>query len=282
MMHVDARGRERARVVGIVDRPDAHAQTRRRALASIAVAARGERGRDVGVEPRVAVLGRDRAAARDLPGRASATRWSTVPGARTSRARSTAPRSNDETITIAASVTQYATTASIVARITEPSRSASGSHGRHFTSTFTTRPRHASNASARVGDVGPAGAQLGERQLRDRPDTLDVRVMVTIKHAVGAAAHVELDTVGAELARPGERRDRVLGRDLGRRTAVTEHEWPTTHRGQPTKGRVRELPETRSTLYRVRPDQTPCNGRCSDIACCRRQLPGQPTSRESS
>ena len=34
-------------------------------------------------------------------------------------------------------------------------------------------------------------------------------------------------------------------------------------------------PETRSTFDRVRPDQTPCIAGCTDVACERRQLPGQ-------
>ena len=49
------------------------------------------------------------------------------------------------------------------------------------------------------------------------------------EHAVGGAAHVELDAVGAELAGLGERREGVLGPGV-RRAPVAEDERTIGHR----------------------------------------------------
>ena len=172
----------------------------------------------------------------------------------------------------------------MVARITEPSTSASGSHGRHFTSAFTTNPRHASSASSSVASCGRAARQLGERDRSDEPDAADLGIVVHDEHAVGGAPHVELDTVGTELtsARP-ERVDRVLRGD-GRRAAVTQYERAGSHRLSHYEARVKSwgnerrarIPETRSTYQGERPDQTPCKGRGPGIACRTQQVPVSP------
>ena len=185
---------------------DAHAA--RRARPRCRSAPRRERGADVGVQPRVPVLGRrlrrggDVLAAREPPGRDLRRR---APGTRSTaleverRDRPRRRRARDDRVDA-----WHARRARSV--------SASGSHGRHLISTFTISPRHASSASASVGIVGPGRAQRGERHVDDDAEALDLGIVVHDEHAVGGAAHVELHPVGAQLARQRERGEGVLGR----------------------------------------------------------------------
>ena len=159
---VGAVGGERARRLRIVDRPHAHEQTGlvrgrdpRRA---------GDEGGDhVGVEPYVPVRGRERGRRGDVlavrePRRSRAR----APG----RARGRRRRGRT---TRRSAARRAPRTASTVARITEPSVSASGSHGRHFTSAFTTSPEHAASASSSVARSGLTSRSAARRSAAIRP-----------------------------------------------------------------------------------------------------------------
>ena len=260
-------------VVGIVDRPHAHPQSggvRRRDP----VGSGRERGSDVGVQPRVTV--RRPRCARPRP-----TSCPCVSHAgREVRARTRArdrPRRDRTTTRSIGPRRRARDDASIVARITEPSWSASGSHGRHFTSTFTTSPRQRLErfAEGRERRAAPRAAR--------RTSAPPIAPTPRDRRGRGARS-ARRRRCAARRARLRRRRARAPARTRRRCSPAR----PRTRRGDRARAvdaaivaeqprRTATIPETRSTSRRVRPAQTPCNGRSSDIACCTRQVPGQLT-----
>src|SRR6202044_119895 len=76
-------------------------------------------------------------------------------------------------------------------------------------------------------EQGHMGRQVAHRDLADRADAGDHRVVVHHQRAVRALAHIELDAVGPQAARLGERLDRVLDEAVGA-SAMREDSRPRT------------------------------------------------------
>ena len=109
-------------------------------------------------------------------------------------------------------------------------------------------PRHASSASASVGELRAARRAARRTAARPRsPTPRDCGVVVHDEHAVGGAAHVELDAVGAELR--GRARTRRRCSRARRRTP---------RGGASTSGRVRPSPGSTT-----RPDRAAERATCS-------------------
>ena len=220
---------ERDDLVGLVDRPDVHAHVRLvRARRSSAGGAR-QRRVAIGVQPRVAVLGRERARPRPRPDRSSASRSRSRARARGTRR----PRRGRTTTRSRRTGRSRGPRAARRPRARRRGRACRrrAPTGRHLISTLTSMPAHASSASASVGMSGCAAAQRGERLLDDQPEPVDVRVVVHDEHAVGGAAHVELHAVGAR-ARAPRRRPRACSRAR----ACDAPRWPSTS-GRPCHDR---------------------------------------------
>ena len=96
----------------------------------------------------------------------------------------------------------------------------------------------ASLATGVVAQSISVDSQRGERLCHDETETLDDRIVTHHEHAVGGAAHVELDPVGTQLARQPEGLEGVLG-GLPARAAVGKHERSGWHRRQSRSTRRR-------------------------------------------
>ena len=161
----------------------------------------------------VATHGMERGVAHGRPwwrSRRRAPRRPTTPcGCRASsaRQRSTVSMRNDEISQRSSS--SRSRSVAIVSSAIESVGSKSGSCGSFLISTFTHMPAQASSAAC---EVRHECREIGRIDVDDRPAIGQMRVVVDHQHAVGGAAHVELDAVAAHRPRHAKRLDGVLRR----------------------------------------------------------------------